>query len=357
MYPPPTPNDPPPNATPLPRRLAIGSVYCPLLVLASGIGLSLSTGPIKGPFAAIYGLICLLLLVSGIVFAFIGLGSIPKHGTRGILGFSVTGLFLNLALLVTISVMGVMKAQKSAQERAERMTALERFRSATHADEKTTLDNLKESYHDGTGITNIDFNGLNRLQNDMEKGSQNLTGDGAATAKAVANYLAHIQRNLSNYQAALLDLGRAKVLSTSNLTDVAQIAERREAVKNFLTASESLNYLTTNAENEIRSDMLASKVSQTNTDRFISQFDVTYGVRRDIDVQVRACDEEMGHSMLTVLDLLEKRWGYWRYDAVNRKLRFDDQADLEVYSQEINNIRAAAEKQVSLQGDLVNLPR
>jgi hypothetical protein len=333
------------------HQAALCSLAAPalaVLVGAAAHAISTPAAPTPRMTSIISGAICLLLIIVGFVAGIAGLCGIGKHGARGILGRSVSGLLINGLLLILFAfgfIRGFDNALKSRQ-----------FTQNLHATVLEMQANAKQSYDPKTGITNVDLNSLERIQSQLSNAAQTMSGDDALVSQVLSRYVARMQAAMKKYTGALAALNDAKVLNTENLTNKDQIASRREKVQNFIVANDKAKTVIANSEASIRADLTEQKISPQKIDQFMAGFDSKFVPRRDLDLLIRECDRRMGQSMLSVLEVLETNWGRWNYNPATARIHFDDDAARQSYQQSIAAIKLAGQEQVVAQGKLVNLP-
>jgi hypothetical protein len=98
---------PPPEATAFAHQVAKASWVCPVIVF-----LLLIFGPRGSRY--IIGLAADLFLIVGLVFSFISLLGIRKHGSKGLLVPTIVGLILN-GLLLSMLISALLRAKTRAQ--------------------------------------------------------------------------------------------------------------------------------------------------------------------------------------------------------------------------------------------------
>lgn len=344
MNPPPLPK-PQPSAA---HQCAKCSLVAPLIAILLSAAIRAAFTPVPPVVLIVSGLLAILFFIIGFITAIIGLCGIRESGSRGLLGRGIAGLLINGLFLIFCSLAAINGFQKAVTSR-QLVTDL-------HTDTQELQANAKQSYNPKTGITNIDFKSLDRLQSDFNTAAQTTSGDDALVFQALSRYTAQMRSDLEKYHEAAAQLRTGHILTTSNLTDKTQIESRRELVQNFLTANQDLMHTTTNSADSIREDLENLKIPPAKIDSLMVRFNAKFAPRRDLEMQIRVCDDHIGQSMLTILDLLESDWGRWHYNAVNRKIYFNNPASLETYQNSLEAIHIAGKEQVMFQGQMVNLP-
>lgn len=295
----------------------------------------------------ITGGICLLLIIAGFAMAIAGLCGISKHGSRGILGKGIAGLLIN-GLLLIFFISGFASGFGKATKSRELVRDLKDTVQEMQAD-------AKNSFNPETGITNLDLNHIDRLRNQFENGSKNLSGDDALVFKAMGAYVTRLENAAKNYQVALTELQTAEVLNLGTLSDKRQIASRQVVVSKFIAANRGLENIVSNSVENVRSDLAALKVSPEKAAAALKGFQSKSAVRIPLLMKIRGYDERMGQSMQNLLNLLDANWGKWKYNAEAGTVRFEDKAAQNLYKQNLVAIDEAGSEQVQIQEQLVNL--
>jgi len=354
-------NPPPitPDSSPAPKsagktfahQAAAGSLLAPLIVILVNAALHASsqTPQMSRTVVLISGFACLTIIVAGFAMAIVGLCGVKRHGARGLLGKSIAGLLINGLLLILFVIGFTIGLGKGLQSRQ-----LNQDLTSTVQDMQA---NTKRAYNPKTGLTNTDFKSMERLQSQLDTAAQTMSGDDALISQAMSRYVARLQGGMKKYQEVVAELRAANVLNLENLSEKEQITTRREAVQNFIAASDAVKTMITNSEDSIRADLTGLEVPPQKIDSLIAGFDVKFAPRSALDLQIRECDSRMGQAMLEILDLLETNWGKWDYDPAMNLVRFEDADAQRSYRQFLAAIKSAGQEQVKAQGELVNLPQ
>ncbi|HEX5221365.1 MAG TPA: hypothetical protein VFZ59_17505 [Verrucomicrobiae bacterium] len=346
MNPPPLPKLKKANA--LPRQLALASLLAPGLALGVSAAIRAANANAEPARAThlILGGVSLLLIGSGFVSAIVALASIPRHGARGILGRGIAGLILNgllLAILVVGFLHGVSRSARNRQANQDIKVVAEDMRQS-----------LRESYDPEKGVTNLDSAKLDRLAREFKDAAGKMSGDEAIVMKANADYLGAAQKEFKSYQVALQAFTDAQVLDLATLTEKTQIASRREVVRRFLEANTGFETVLRDADKMIRTNLVKARLETSRIEKAMQAYNSSAGPQRSVTLQIRECDRQMGESVLAVLELLETQWGQWRYHASLNEITFSEAGHNKAYENLLGAIEAEGQKQVKLQGLLVN---
>jgi len=213
--------------------------------------------------------------------------------------------------------------------------------------------NIQHSFNATNGLTNIDLTAFSRMQTQLNNAAQSLSGDDAKVAQAMKAHIARVQTSLQRFQTSMTALRGAKVLGTADLTDRKQIADRRNIVNDFLAANQELAMVATNCAANLQADLVRLRVSPSIADRVMANFQREATRTTELTLKIRECDDQVGHAMLELLDLLEAQWGRWTYDRATDKISFQDPRARSTYQEHLTDIKAAGERQVQLQKNLI----
>jgi hypothetical protein len=213
---------------------------------------------------------------------------------------------------------------------------------------------FKKDFDPKTGITNIDFEKLDKLKENLKNASANSTGDQAVFANALTGFMDRMQSAARNYHNAATKLREARVLYNFDSSNKGIFADRREIVHQFLDANGALENVITNAEDQIRANLADAHVRQSKIDSLMAGYHASSGYQTSITMKIRQCDDKYGADLLDVFDTLEINWGHWDADPNVDKIRFKDNATLQAYNKDLADIKAVGQEQLRLQGLLVN---
>lgn len=350
MNPPPLPKSQKPS---VPQRFAFGSLLAPLLAaLVWGTVFLATHGGKAAPVGnlVIAGLTMLLILM-GLIFAIIAVSSFSRHGSSGTLGFGLAGLIVNGALALVFVVALISGLNRAWTQRGQNRQANQDLQSFT----EDMRQDLRASYDPEKGITNVDSAKMDRVTREFNDAAAKMSGDDAAVAKAIVAYLTEVQRHFKTYESALKEFTAAEVLNVANLDDKSQIEPRRAVVRRFLEANAALGTAIRDADKIIRAGLTAGKLSASKIETVMQGYNSKAARRQSLTLQIRECDRKLGDAALGMLDLIEAQWGHWKYDQSSNELTFSEAEHNVAYGNFVDEMDAAAQKQVKLQGLLVNL--
>jgi hypothetical protein len=260
---------------------------------------------------------------------------------------SYLGIIIAACLVFVVIVVGVLVAVGFfVRQEIVKRQAMAQFEK-TAAEERTKMaDAVKEgNVADGNAA-------LGRMKDQLGKSAAQMSGPDAAAARAMASYMGKMQGQLGEYGAVLNRLTKEKVLSF-DIRDRATIEPHRQLVHELLAANAKLKNALQHGEELLGAELDAEKVPETTRNQTLAGFNRSQAQLRPLQMRVRECDEILGESALSVLDLLDQSWGHWERDETNGRLRFHDNATLASFNELIKKIQAAAADQAKAQQELV----
>lgn len=333
-----------PGADAFPLQAARACLAAPVLVFAICFGIYLlRLGHPSAPERLMILALDLLALggiVAGVVLGIVAMALAPAGQRVSVFARAGAGLLL-MALLIAIVVSGFIHARALAQQNRQALQQVEAATTNLHSQALAALHDPKKHQVDLAGFEDS----LNRAA-DQSHGSE------AITLRATSSYVAELQSNRSSYDQALRELTSAKVLAVTNLLQRDQIQGRKAVVEKFLEANQKLKTFVAQGNSELQKILVDSGVSSDVVQSAAAGFDKKFMPQAPFLTKIRDTDERMGQAMLGILDLLDTRWGRWRYDRSTRKVRFDDQAALQSYNGFMASIRQARTEQAEAQNGL-----
>lgn len=217
--------------------------------------------------------------------------------------------------------------------------------------------NLRKNFDPKNGLTNLDATRIDKLRDSLKNASQNSSGDEAVFAGALSKFADRMQAAGKNYRAAATKLRAAHVLQGFDSSDKAQLAARRELVRQFLEANAASEQVITNCEDQMRADLVAAHIRQSKIDDMMANYHAGTEVQNAITMKVRKLDDEVGANMLDALNTLETNWGHWKYDSTTNRIDFEDVATSEAYNHAVIAIKEAIKEQLKLQNSVFSVPQ
>jgi hypothetical protein len=316
----------------------------PLIIFGLGFAVStLSHGPKDGGTMGLFlvlGLVSCLILAVGVILGILAI-AMSRSGERASV---ITRAILGLALSSVPVVLAVPNFVRAREAAIAHKQAVENLNGAVADFRKQAVGSLNNP--DKQTVN------LNELNKSLGQAVQNSTGDSAALLKGTQAYLQRIQSLQAAYAGASQTLTAKKVLASSNLTQRADIQERKAAVQSFLETNKKLETFLGQNEANYRAELVNADVSETAIKSALAGFRQTSGAQAPFIVEIRGADDRIGNDMLGVLELLDENWGQWHYRDDTQRLVFDKTAVLDKYNALLNDIKQAGVDQTTAQKHL-----
>ena len=329
------------------------SLWTSILTILFSIGVQSALSGHTGqwvPIARLAGAaLVFLLYMASLVLGIVALCGMREHGKEGILWQSITGITLSLGIFLFVGVFVVHGALMAMQNRKAAAAVTQAAREVHeetkqdfNRDHKITMESAQPK--------------IDKLKTTLDGVAKEGSADMALAANATKAYLEKVQALMSDYSAAAKLLRSPPVLNMSGVESREQLQAKRKVVENFMAANEKLMAFITRGEKPFREELVRFKVSEEMTESVLKGYRGKATERNILQVKIRQTDQQIGTSMLGILDVLDASWGGWKYSAEKKKTIFSDTAALEKYNDYSKTIQLAADEQNRLLGKLVNLP-
>jgi hypothetical protein len=285
-------------------------------------------------------------LVAGVGLSIAAMCGTSRHGRRGILVPAVWGLLLSGALLA-IFMTGAARGLHNAQ-------IVARARETT----RQVANDLSRDITNDTGLSNqleARQAGVEKIRGALDNISSNTSGDTAVIAKVSSQHLAKMQALLTAYGAAYNALKTPPVLDMRGVTNRQQLATRKQAVKKFIAANDNLRVFVSNRIESYRDDLRAAGVAPAQMAAALQSYEKSEATHQPVLMRIRDDDRTIGNSMADTLELLDSNWGKWTYNAMRKKLDFEDAATLDKYMSYRDALQSAAKDQQTQQVKMASL--
>ncbi len=247
-------------------------------------------------------------------------------------------------VLIIIVAGGAFAFQSMKKKRAASQAALAEIQNTATEEREKLADSIEKGEISGSD------DAIGRMKQQLEKSANQMAPDDAAAARALAGYLAQMQKQAQAYEAALKGLIDAEVLSF-DLRDRAAIAGHRKLLVDFAAANDQLTDLVRRSEKLARTALTDAKVPERTIEATMTGFNKGRP-QRQLQLRIREQDRILGEAGLAALDLLEKNWGRWSRDETSGELTFQDDAALAAFNEQMAKIQAAADEQGKAQQEL-----
>ena len=330
---------------------------CIWLPIISGIFTRASSETIKvmsAPNAALIAIVmcglCGVMLLVSVICGLIALCGISKHGTQRILLRSVFGLLISFVLLFALG-SGFMQGYRKA------ITDRQLSRDLRHSTEQLQAG-LKMDVEKGHGIsvaqTEANFE---KFKSVMDTASKKASGDNALLARASSAYLDQWRPLMKDYSAALTELQKPSLLDMSDVAGREQLAAKKDLVRKFLAANETLATFIKTKGDLYRQEMQKSGLPAEKIEAAMREYNakVVSTHETELALQIREDDRQLGAALIGMLGVLDANWGRWKWSSERNKVVFEQDAVLDQYIGFRDKLEAAGKDQQKIQAKLVNL--
>ena len=156
--------------------------------------------------------------------------------------------------------------------------------------------------------------------------------------------------------AASQNWSTAGAFALKNVKGAADLRQRVRLLDELLAALRGARQAADAAGQQLRRDLAAAGASPAEQDKRAAEW--AAGLKLDRDRQVWDGFEKVLVAGRQQLDLLEREWGQWHYDAAADQVTFDDDASANRFNRQAAEV-AAAQSQLrqTLQRHNVSVPR
>lgn len=263
----------------------------------------------------------------------------PEKGNGRIwiwVAVGVVAVFVFIGVLAAIAIPAFYRAREKAQASRAAFKEMDK----TIAEES---DKMAKSIRDGNAV---DRNAAaDRMKQQLEKSATQFgTPDEAAAARAMAGFISRMQQESALYETAQKKFIAAQTLKF-NFPDRDSIEEHRKITREFLAANAKLTDVLQHSEDLVAAQLDAAHISATTRNATLDGFKKSHGELGPLMMKVRGEDDDLGKTVLTMLDLLDHEWGNWRIDPANGKLVVPDATTRETVNQLLAKVQTIASAQ------------
>ena len=332
--------------------MALGSLIASVVAIALGIFLVLpKDSSHRGTDETIATVIWGLLIAASLLCAIIAFCGSRKADWRKILFLTPPGLLINGVILAIFAVHFAQGFSEGIKRRAQDRKIM----SDLQASVQYLKQDVRDSFDPEMGITNSDTEAMDRVARQLKEASRKLSGDEAHIMEATAKHLGRMRQAMTAYESVTTAMLETNVLGAGTLKEKSQIKERQNLVREFLLRNAELKKTVAESESYIRRDLTLAGVSSAKIEAAMKGFKSEADLRNALILKIRDCDQRIGDATLGVLELLDTHWGKWRYNSDEDTLLFDKTEATDTYNRLVEEVSAAGEEQVKLQGKLVNI--
>lgn len=191
---------------------------------------------------------------------------------------------------------------------------------------------------------------IDQRESQRDTATRGLEGADAVTRDLIGQVRRDLQRHADQYALAL---GRFKELGgidASNLQSQEMIASRLKALDEMETVNTAFTSFLQQLEDQLRIDLMVADVPPS--DARARAANVAAEAHAVLALEIRETDRQIIQSARSLLTFLEQRWGAWRFDSIDRTLRFSADADTKQYNETFRKLQAASTQQSILQDEV-----
>lgn len=270
----------------------------------------------------------------------------PQSGNKRLWIILAVVAAVLLIFVIGVVALGVFGFRRVQEKRAAARAATTQLQQTVSEERAKMADSIRKGEITGGDTA------LGRMKDQLEKSAGQLNDADAAAARAMAVFMGKMQTQVRDYQSAANRFAEAKVFAPT-YTERAGIEAHRQIVRDFIAKNAQLADTLRRGEEMLRAELDAAKVPAKTRDATISGFTHSQGKTRPVQARIRDCDQKLGDTALSILDLFDKNWGKWHRDDASGQIVFVDGAALTAYNTAIERVQAAAAEQAQAQQELL----
>jgi hypothetical protein len=181
------------------------------------------------------------------------------------------------------------------------------------------------------------------------------SGQSAAVMNATRDNFDKVRSHTEPYKTALRQLSSAGAIAPKSLQRREDIVERKTLVVNVLAANASSRDFFAKSELNYSNELASAKIPQPELQWALKKFQASLTVQLPLLLEIQDANDRMAHSMVSILDLLDRNWGHWHYNAQRQHLSFEQPAVVGQYNGFMNQIQQAVSDTASAEKRLADL--
>ena len=262
----------------------------------------------------------------GLLLSLLATQAVVRFGTEELLVKGAIGVVLNSVVLWVLISNYQIQLQK-----IERARAQEKMAEAT--------GRVVGQHLSGSNVTSS----LTNLSSELARKSKQLTGTEKQFTQASAGFARRLHAATVSYEEAAHEFQPAKLLDFSGIDDTNDLVCRIAIIKPFAEANDELKQIYQRIPEIYREELQKAGMEQGMIQDFVLQIRSRGRTANQIQTRVRENDAILARSSLTILNLMEKRWGHWKFDPVLRQVQWESSADRERFEAALAQIAEATE--------------
>lgn len=306
---------------------------------------TLHTPRVVGWMALWPAVVTFVVVMAGLICAVVALCSPARNGKRPVFRAGL-GVAVNL-LLLTVMIAGFFRGRANQASTAQKIQRIQESARRLTEDARRAVD-------EGAPLST---NAVNDLRQQLTNVAAQLPRQAGRTVNSFAAVLANLQPLLKAYDDAVQHLDNNSPFDVATITNKSVLAIRRDAVIRYRTASERFRKFYVQIGDDLRAELRRQGAPESSIELSVQSFEGSMGGRKEIVIAMRDQDLARAKVLLEFCDLLESRWGTWRYNRSDNTLDFESQDDAERYANLIAQEQAALDKQTALQKQFFGSPK
>lgn len=259
---------------------------------------------------------------------------------RGHLPVVLVGVFGLLCACGDVSAAGAMLLKSGFSRATQARSAKKDLEAAMSEINEAQRNALKD------GDSAAALNTLQTAQARVSEAAEKMTGEDGRSARASAAFLAYLAEHGKAHEQAVAALQDAQVFQF-NPPNEATLSKHRQLVDTFMDTNVRIRSAIQNAEQAMQTEMKNAGCSPNTINAALRGFSTKFTPRRQITLQIRNKDTEIGRAALEMLRVLSAERGKWR--VTDEGHVFENAAASEIFEAELAKINAASEEQIALQ--------
>lgn len=150
---------------------------------------------------------------------------------------------------------------------------------------------------------------------------------------------------LTEKQASVDEIFDKVDVDVSTITEVSHIMERKSILKEFVNANAELMEARKNAEAIFTEELEKRGVSQKSIDAYIKGYRDGQKEEHSLLLKIDVTNTQSMEAWLSIMDLLETKWGNWQPDPATYSIQTDDDDLIEKFNKLIERTGSIADEQ------------
>ncbi len=171
--------------------------------------------------------------------------------------------------------------------------------------------------------------------------SKELPQEQTKILKALSEYI----NLLSEKQASVDEIFERIDVDVSTITEPAHIQDRKSTLNEFINANAELMEIRKNAEAILTDKLEKRGVSQRYIDAYIEGYRDGQTKEHALLLKIDVTNTQSMETWLSIMDLLEIKWGVWEPDPANYSIQTDNEELIEKFNKFLDRTDSIANEQ------------